>query len=108
MLGGPTAIVFTVLHGAGNGMLTIAKSTLPLALFGPAGYGLRTGLLSAPAYVAQAGAPLLFGLPLDRVGVEVLAVSAGLGVASTIALLALRPGHARPSSTLASQHLRAH
>lgn len=88
--GGPAAIIFTMLHGAGNGMLTIAKGTLPLVLFGSAGYGLRTGLLSAPARLAQAGAPLLFGLLLDRVGVSVLALSAGLGIASTVALLALR------------------
>jgi len=40
-----------LLHGAGNGMLTIARGTLPLALFGPAGYGLRTGILSAPARI---------------------------------------------------------
>ena len=88
--GGPGAAVFTVLHGAGNGLLTIAKGTLPLALFGPAGYGLRTGMLSAPARVAQAGAPLLFGMLLDGMGLGVLAVSAGLGLASTGALLALR------------------
>jgi hypothetical protein len=66
---------------------------LPLALFGPAGYGLRTGLLSAPSRVAQAGAPLLFGFLLDQVGTGVLAFSAGLGVASTAALLALKPRH---------------
>ena len=90
LFGGPAAAVFTVLHGAGNGLLTIAKGTLPLALFGPAGYGLRTGLLSAPARVVQAGAPLLFGLLLDHAGLGVLAVSAGLGFASTAALLALR------------------
>lgn len=90
LLGGPGAAVFALLHGAGNGLLTIAKGTLPLAVFGPTGYGLRTGLLSAPARVAQAGAPLLFGLLLDRVGLGVLAVSAGLGLASTAALLALR------------------
>jgi len=65
-------------------------ATAPLALFGPAGYGLRTGVLSVPARVAQAGAPLLFGLLLDRVGLGVLLVSSGLGLASTVALLALR------------------
>src|SRR5262249_17928026 len=32
------AIPFVLLHGAGNGMLTIARGTLPLALFGPGGY----------------------------------------------------------------------
>lgn len=90
LLGGPAAAVFTVLHGAGNGLLTIAKGTLPLALFGPSGYGLRTGVLSVPARVAQAGAPLLFGLLLDWVGLGVLLVSSGLGLASTVALLALQ------------------
>ena len=87
IVGGPAAAVFTLLHGAGNGMLTVAKGTLPLALFGPAGYGQRTGVLSAPARVAQAGAPLLFGFLLDRLGVGVLALSAGLSLASLVALL---------------------
>lgn len=99
LLGGPAAAVFTVLHGAGNGLLTIAKGTLPLALFGPAGYGLRTGLLSAPARIAQAGAPLLFGLILDRVGSGVLALSAALGLGSLLALLALRPAKQMPHAT---------
>ena len=62
------AVPFVLLHGAGNGMLTIARGTLPLALFGPAGYGLRTGILSAPARILQGGAPLLFGLVLDGGG----------------------------------------
>src|SRR5438445_12949298 len=40
---GPSAIMaFAVLHGAGNGLLTIAKGTLPLAIFGPVGSGLRS------------------------------------------------------------------
>jgi MFS family permease len=39
---GPVGInFFAILHGAGNGMLTIANGTLPLALFGPNGYGKR-------------------------------------------------------------------
>ena len=67
-VGPAAAIPFVLLHGAGNGMLTIARGTLPLALFGPAGYGLRTGFLSAPARILQGGAPLLFGLVLDDGG----------------------------------------
>ena len=35
------------------GFLTIAKGTIPLAIFGPVGYGLRSGLLGAPARAAQ-------------------------------------------------------
>ena len=57
---GPAAVTaFAVLHGAGNGLLTIAKGTLPLAIFGPTGYGLRSGILGAPARAAQAASPLI-------------------------------------------------
>ena len=37
LLGAPGIVAFALLHGAGNGMITIAKGTLPLALFGPRG-----------------------------------------------------------------------
>jgi len=68
VIGAPAAVLFTLLHGGGNGLLTIARGTLPLALFGAAGYGLRSGLLAAPARILQGGAPLLFSLVLDRSG----------------------------------------
>ena len=67
-LGAPAAAAFGILHGAGNGILTIAKGTLPLMLFGPAGYGARQGWLMMPARVTQALAPVLFGIALDRYG----------------------------------------
>jgi hypothetical protein len=72
------AIPFVLLHGAGNGMLTIARGTLPLALFGPASYGLRTGFLSAPARILQGGAPLLFGIVLDSGGPLMALLCTGL------------------------------
>jgi len=72
-------------------MLTIARGTLPLALFGPVGYGLRTGLLVAPARILQGGAPLLFGLVLDRCGpLAALLLSGTLTSLSFLALLLLR------------------
>ena len=91
VLGGPAAAVFTLLHGAGNGILTIAKGTLPLVLFGPAGYGARQGLMMVPARVAQAFAPVLFGMLLDGVGAAALWLTTLLGVAALTALWALRP-----------------
>lgn len=92
LLGASAAAAFALLHGAGNGLITIAKGTLPLALFGPANYGLRSGLLGAPARAAQAAAPLVFGLLLDRTGVTgAIAVSGGLSLAAFVALLAVRP-----------------
>jgi len=98
VLGAPAAAAFTVLHGAGNGILTIAKGTLPLVLFGPHGYGARQGLLMVPARVAQAFAPWLFGLCLDRWGAASLWFSASLGIAAFAALIALpRAAQAAPA-----------
>ena len=90
VLGAPAAALFAVLHGAGNGVMTIAKGTLPLALFGPAGYGLRQGLLSAPGRVAQASSPVVFGLALERWGADAIWLTAGLTLSAFLALLALR------------------
>ena len=73
-------------------MITIAKGTLPLALFGPRGYGLRSGLLSAPARVLQSASPFLFGLLLNRFGVGAVWWSAGLCLAAFASLFVLAPG----------------
>jgi MFS family permease len=89
--GAPAATVFTVLHGAGNGILTIAKGTLPLAIFGSSGYGLRQGILMVPARFGQAGAPFLFALLMERYGASALLLSTTLGLAGLAALLALTP-----------------
>ncbi|MES2423336.1 MAG: MFS transporter [Pseudomonadota bacterium] len=86
---GAPAAVFAFLHGAGNGLLTIAAGTLPLVLFGAAGYGRRQGWLTAPARVAQAGAPLLFALLLERLGSAALALTSGLLVLALLALLGI-------------------
>jgi predicted MFS family arabinose efflux permease len=90
MAGPAMAPVFAVLHGAGNGILTIAKGTLPLALFGSDGYGARQGWLMMPARIAQAAAPLLFGLALDAWGANALWLSGAIGLAACGALLLLR------------------
>jgi predicted MFS family arabinose efflux permease len=90
VFGAPAAAVFGVLHGAGNGVLTIAKGTLPLVVFGPQGYGQRQGWLVVPARVAQALAPWLFGLALDRWGAGALVLSAAVGLLAFGALFLLR------------------
>lgn len=90
MLGPFGIVAFALLHGAGNGMITIAKGTLPLAIFGPHGFGLRSGVLSAPARITQSAAPFLFGLLLDSVGVGAVTLSAGLMLAAFASLFALR------------------
>ena len=100
VFGAPAAAVFTVLHGAGNGILTIAKGTLPLVLFGPAGYGHRQGWLMVPARIAQALAPWLFGLLLDRWGAHALWISASIGLLAFASLWLLRAPEASRASAM--------
>jgi predicted MFS family arabinose efflux permease len=102
--GAAGAVPFAILYGAGNGLLTIARGTVPLALFGPNAYGERTGLLGAPARAAQALAPLLFGFLLGTMGLAALFVSAGLCVAALGALLCLRKSTNTPADPPARQN----
>jgi MFS family permease len=90
LFGSSASVAFTLLFGAGNGLLTISRGTVPLAIFGPYGYGERTGLLGAPARLTQAFAPFVFGFLLESFGVAAIGVAAALFVAGLIALLALR------------------
>lgn len=95
LFGAPLGAVFTILHGAGNGILTIAKGTLPLIFFGAQGYGLRQGLIMVPARLAQALAPLVFGLALEAWGVQALWLCVASGLLCLGALMALpRPAQA--------------
>lgn len=90
VMGVPAGLVFTILHGAGNGVMTIANGTLPLMFFGPAGYGARQGMLMMPARFAQALAPFVFGLVMEQWGASALWLSMSLGLAVFGALLFLR------------------
>ena len=98
LAGGGAASVFAVFHGAGNGILTIARGTLPLAIFGPENYGYRLGIIGAPARMAQAAAPLLFGLLIEAMGARVLIVSSAFSVAALLALFLLRKMPSQPNA----------
>ena len=81
---------FTVLHGSGSGILTIARGTVPLAIFGVENYGYRLGLLGVPTRVATAAAPLLFGLLIDKYGAGALVFSSAVSIAAFAGLCSLR------------------
>ncbi|MGQ9427643.1 MFS transporter [Gilvimarinus sp. F26214L] len=89
--GASAATPFTLMHGAGNGILTIAKGTLPLAMFGPQGYGRMQGILMAPARLAQALSPFLFAVLITHFGTAALTFTALLGVLACFALFVLQP-----------------
>lgn len=102
-IGAPVAALFTALHGAGVGLMTIVKGTLPLVLFGPAGFGQRAGWLEAPSRVMQAVAPVLFSLMLDGLGSTVLWVTAGLTFAAFAGLWWVeRRAQARPAVAIST------
>jgi predicted MFS family arabinose efflux permease len=84
--------VFAVLHGAGSGILTIARGTVPLAIFGAENYGYRLGLLGAPSRITTAAAPLLFGVLIERFGAGALVFSSALSAAALLGLCSL-PQH---------------
>lgn len=90
IFGGGAAAIFALLHGAGNGILTIARGTLPLAIFGPENYAYRLGLIGAPSRIAQALAPLAIGLLIDPLGRGIVVVTAGLSLSALIAMLLLQ------------------
>jgi MFS family permease len=84
--GAPLIAAFSILHGAGNGMITICRATLPLALYGPDGYGARIGRILVPARVGQALAPFLFGLAIEKLGGFTLLISSALSLSALLAL----------------------
>jgi MFS family permease len=61
-------VAFTLLLGASQGVITIVRGAVPLALFGAAGYGAVLGLIATPILLVNAFSPTLFALIVDLVG----------------------------------------
>jgi MFS family permease len=61
-------VAFTVLMGASQGVITIVRGALPLALFGPNGYGAVLGVLATPILLVNAASPTVFALVVDTWG----------------------------------------
>ena len=55
----PVAVaVFCMLYGMSNGVLTIVRGIVPLALFGKENYGAISGALAGPSLISKAAGPL--------------------------------------------------
>jgi MFS family permease len=89
-----TAAAFAIMFGAANGLLTIARGTLPLALFGAAGYGRLIGRIAAAFLLIQSVAPLVMAFIAERVSdAAALAAAAAFGVVALACLAMIRrPG----------------
>ena len=85
------AAAFAVMYGMANGLLTIARGTVPLALFGAAGYGRLVGRIGGPFLVVQALAPVVVTYVADRASDATgLALVAAFAVAAFVCFVMIR------------------
>jgi MFS family permease len=86
-----TAAVFALMFGGANGLVTISRGAVPLALFGASGYGHLLGRLAGPFLLMQAAAPLLMALVIERVSdAAAMALTAGFAVVALACFAVIR------------------
>jgi len=98
-------VAFTLLLGASQGVITIVRGAVPLALFGAKGYGAVLGLIATPILVVNASSPAMFALVVDRFGWQVsLYALAGCSVATWFAMELMSRWHQRTQRRLEPVH----
>jgi MFS family permease len=80
----PVAAAFALMFGAANGLITIGRGAVPLALFGAAGYGQMIGRIAGPSLFMQSAAPLVLAFVAEHASDPV-----ALAFAATFAVIAL-------------------
>jgi hypothetical protein len=87
----PVAAAFALMFGAANGLITIARGAVPLALFGPAGYGALIGRIAGPSLLMQAAAPFALAFVIERASdPAALACAAAFAVIALICFASIR------------------
>jgi hypothetical protein len=86
-----TAIAFAILFGGANGLMTITRGALPLALFGANGYGRLMGRIAGPSLLMQAAAPWAMAMVIERVSdAAALALATGFGAIALVCVLSIK------------------
>ena len=94
--GFPLLALAIALYGAGNGIGTVARGSLPLALFGADRYAVLMGRLALPILIAMAVSPYLGGVAFQRGGADwALGLLAGLALLNVTLVGALKLALAR-------------
>jgi MFS family permease len=97
--GSPVIAAALIFYGAGIGIESIARATVPLALFGHTRYAAILGRIAMPSLIAQAAAPSLGAMLMERFGANTtlgtLFVSALVNVGLVVALFGLAKNHNR-------------
>ena len=84
------AAAFVICFSAAMGVISVARATLPLALFGRGGIGALLGRLTVPQNLAFAASPLLFAAMIASFGRDwALIASAAIQIVAVVAMLAL-------------------
>jgi hypothetical protein len=86
-----TAATFALMFGGANGLVTITRGAVPLALFGASGYGRLMGRLAGPFLLVQSAAPLVMAFVVERISDPgALAVAAGFTSTALICFISIR------------------
>jgi MFS family permease len=87
----PIAAAFALMFGGANGLVTITRGAVPLALFGATGYGRLMGRLAGPWLLMQAAAPLVMAFVVDRVSdLGALALAAAFAAIALACFVVIR------------------
>jgi MFS family permease len=90
----PVAAAFALMFGGANGLVTITRGAVPLALFGASGYGHLMGRLAGPSLLVQAAAPLVMAFVVDRASdPAALALTATFAAAALVCFILIRRPH---------------
>ena len=89
----PVVTLALVFYGAGIGLESIARATVPLSIFGARDYAPVMGKLAMPSLIAQASAPSIGALLIQISGIDmaltVVAAAAVVNVALGLTLLSV-------------------
>ncbi len=87
----PLAAAFALMFGGANGLVTITRGAVPLALFGASGYGRLMGRLAGPFLLMQAAAPLVMAFVVQETSDRAaLALAAMFAATALVCFLVIR------------------
>ncbi len=87
----PLAAAFALMFGGANGLITITRGAVPLALFGASGYGRLMGRLAGPFLLMQAAAPLVMAFVVERTSdAAALALAGGFAAVALVCFVLIR------------------
>ena len=86
-----TAAAFALMFGGANGLVTITRGAVPLALFGASSYGRLIGRLAGPFLLVQSAAPLVMAFVIEHTSdPAALGLAAGFATVALICFIAIR------------------